>query len=256
MNQPRLPDRAKKQIARFVRRAKKVYGPDYEGHEIFLQHAAFPMLFGPDLLYQLWFNFRLYPLRGTPEQVGDLPNMVVSDLLLSGICQEVGADLYQIESATRLYLLAQLQADQRFGSSRIQTLASFLHKYSQQAQLKDANPRLRELHQQLSLASLHPRHAAQEIGRSLQKAMLSNEQAEQMRLSKLLEMLAGQDEAFESLLSFSRQLKGQLTGRGSGVEATPQLVIEEDESRETILKLEVPEHLRSQLRTFRDAARE
>ncbi|MFK7921847.1 MAG: caspase family protein [Bacteroidia bacterium] len=259
MSLPIIPARQEKQLQRFYERAQKLYGAEYEGHQVFLQHAAFPMMFSPDLLYQLWFNFRLYPLRGTLASSEELPNMVVSDLLLSGICQEVGFELYQIDQKLRLYLLAQLQADERFGPKRIQSLAVFLQQYSQQVATKNADPRLKEIHQQLSLASLHPRHAAQEIGRSLQKAMLSNEAMEQMRLTKLLEMLAGQDDAFESLLGFSQQLKTELTGQESQLEGTKSvatLIIAEEGSSDTILKLEVPARLRGKLKTFRDSNRE
>ncbi|MEM6347672.1 MAG: caspase family protein, partial [Bacteroidota bacterium] len=259
MSLPVISARQEKQLQRFYQRAQKHYGSNYEGHQIFLQHAAFPMLFSPDLLYQIWFNFRLYPLRGTLSQSAKLPNMVVSDLILSGLCQEVGFELFQINPKLRLYLLAQLQEDKRFGHPRVQSLAQFLHQYSHQVQLQNADPRLQEIHQQLSMASLHPRHAAQEIGRSLQKAMLSNEAMEQMRLTKLLEMLAGQDDAFESLLNFSQQLKGELTGREKithDTESVANLVITEEADQDTILKLEVPERLRSKLKTFRDTDRE
>lgn len=259
MSLPIIQAHQEKQLQRFYQRAQKLYGADYEGHQVFLQQAAFPMMFSPDLLYQLWFNFRLYPLRGTLASAEELPNMVVSDLLLSGICQEIGFELYQIDPKLRLYLLAQLQADERFGPKRVQSLAVFLQQYSQQVQAQKSDPRLKEIHQQLSLASLHPRHAAQEIGRSLQKAMLSNEAMEQMRLTKLLEMLAGQDEAFESLLTFSQQLKTQLTGQENQLETSKSianLVIAEEGSSDTILKLEVPARLRGKLKTFRDSNRE
>ena len=75
------------------------------GYQDFLVLTAQPMLFSADLLYQLWANFRAY--RHTSPQV-QAPYLVVSDLLLSGLCETVNADHYRLSDGLRHLLSAQL----------------------------------------------------------------------------------------------------------------------------------------------------
>ncbi|MCZ7669018.1 MAG: hypothetical protein M5U34_18420 [Chloroflexi bacterium] len=56
-------------------------------------HAAFPVALTPDMLYQIWNNFRL-DVRGN---LLNIPWVAVADLLLSNLCDEVGHELYQID---------------------------------------------------------------------------------------------------------------------------------------------------------------
>ncbi|MEM9542413.1 MAG: hypothetical protein AAGA60_23335 [Cyanobacteria bacterium P01_E01_bin.42] len=59
-------------------------------HLIFAYHAAFPLALTPDLLQCLWANFRC----DTKGEVLDIPWVAVNDFLLSGLCEEVGEELY------------------------------------------------------------------------------------------------------------------------------------------------------------------
>ncbi|NEP20176.1 MAG: hypothetical protein F6J97_25380 [Leptolyngbya sp. SIO4C1] len=93
-----------------------------DSHLYFSYHAAFPLALTPELLYKLWANFQT-------DQAGlalDIPWIAVADLLLSGLCREVGHELYEMDTTVRRELLNQLQKEQRFGSPRIQQLAEFI----------------------------------------------------------------------------------------------------------------------------------
>jgi hypothetical protein len=60
-------------------------------------HAAFPLALTPDLLYRL----RDYPFQPKLQ----IPWIAVADLLLSGLCYEVGQELYEMDMTVRQVLL-------------------------------------------------------------------------------------------------------------------------------------------------------
>jgi Leucine-rich repeat (LRR) protein len=253
---PLISKRQKRRLERFQKRFQRIYGTDYQGHWVFLLHAAFPIYLTPDLLYQIWFNFRLFPQKLANGEIEEkeIPNMVVSDLLLSGLCEEVGHELFEMDKDLRLYLLYHLQQYPHLGPHRLQLLAVFLRKYSQQAARYTDDPELRQLHQQIALATLNPRQAAREIGDSLTQAIRNKQANEQIRLTLLLELLAGQDEAFESLLSFTQQIKADLQGKSEQIakNAVSSLVLSEEQTSDTVLTLPVPDRLKGKLQTLRD----
>ncbi|MEO1299526.1 MAG: hypothetical protein AAFW75_27870 [Cyanobacteria bacterium J06636_16] len=61
-------------------------------------HAAFPLTLTTDVVYCLRETF-------LPE----CPWYAAADLLLSGLCTPAGHDLYEMEAATRRYLLRRLR---------------------------------------------------------------------------------------------------------------------------------------------------
>ncbi len=79
-------------------------------------HAAFPLTLTSDLLYCLRENF-----------VPHCPWYAVADILLSGLCETVGYDLYEMESETRNALLPCLE--EKFGKQRLQELDNFMFEY-------------------------------------------------------------------------------------------------------------------------------
>jgi len=79
-------------------------------------HAAFPLTLTSDLLYCLRENF-----------LPDVPWYAVPDILLSGLCQTAGYDLYEMEGKTRSALLYCLCRD--FGDLRLKELANFMVEY-------------------------------------------------------------------------------------------------------------------------------
>ncbi|MEO0971113.1 MAG: formylglycine-generating enzyme family protein, partial [Cyanobacteria bacterium J06639_18] len=79
-------------------------------------HAAFPLTLTSDLLYCLRENFVQY-----------CPWYVVADVLLSGLCQPAGYDLYEIDPKTRDCLLRKLCDE--FEGQRLNELADFMSQY-------------------------------------------------------------------------------------------------------------------------------
>ena len=79
-------------------------------------HAAFPMALTSELVYCLRENF-----------VPDVPWYAAADVLLSGLCQPIGQDLYEMDSAVRMALLERLRL--RFGESRVWALQDWMGDY-------------------------------------------------------------------------------------------------------------------------------
>ena len=95
----------------------RVFAQRYGEKALFLAyHAAFPLTITSDLLYCLRENF-----------VPDCPWYTVADVLLSGLCQPAGYDLYEMEGKTRNRLLSRLCNE--FGEQRLKELANFMSQY-------------------------------------------------------------------------------------------------------------------------------
>ncbi len=84
-------------------------------------HAAMPVALNPELLHFLRINFILDP----PEQ---LSHTVEFEFLTSGLCREIDAELYEIESETRNELLQELMRRED-ARQRIQDVATLLWQY-------------------------------------------------------------------------------------------------------------------------------
>ncbi|MCP4285817.1 MAG: hypothetical protein GY792_15380, partial [Gammaproteobacteria bacterium] len=82
-----------------------------------------------------------------------------SDLLLSPICQEIGADLYEIEAETRMILLRKLVEEQQYGHTRIRELAGLLWQYVDQRSPWEDHIRLKRAQQLTALNFLNPKKA-------------------------------------------------------------------------------------------------
>jgi formylglycine-generating enzyme required for sulfatase activity len=79
-------------------------------------HAAFPMALTSELVYCLRENF-----------VPEVPWYGAADVLLSGLCQPIGHDLYEMYAAVRIQLLQSLRAV--FGDERILDLEALMADY-------------------------------------------------------------------------------------------------------------------------------
>ena len=154
---------ARKLINAFQRRYRR--HPTDDAHLSLACHAAVPVALTPDLLYRLWGHFRS-DVNGKEQ---DIPWVAVSDLLLSGLCEEVGHELFEMEGAVRSLLLRKLQEDQRFGPQRLREVADFLLAYVA-PQLDSPDPDTRQFAFAQHLAALvyaHPARAAAELATSL-----------------------------------------------------------------------------------------
>ncbi len=184
-DQSRQESRAKRRLA--------VFGQRYQDEILCAQamelacYAAFPLTLTTDLIYHLRQRF-----------VEDAPWYVAADVLLSGLCDPVGYDLYEMAVSTRSYLLTQLferwRDQHRDEKAELQQLADFVQGYilyrmtvesSAQAQ------RIGDPTEWLALALLYPNEVAQKIaqgvGQLLAEAEAKGDAQERIRLANMVE---------------------------------------------------------------------
>jgi O-acetyl-ADP-ribose deacetylase (regulator of RNase III) len=172
-----------------------------EAHLDFAYHAAFPLALTPDLLYRLWANFQ----RDRNGEALKIPWLAVADLLLSSLCDEVGYELYEMETEVRNALLRELKVNPCFGEKRIHELSDFLLVYVKQ-QLESHDPDIRDFAQVqtwTALAYTKPSEAAREIASTLAGLKLE-EKAEWIRMASIVETFAEPLAGFQPLLIYSR----------------------------------------------------
>ncbi len=181
-----------------------------EAHLYFAYHAAFPLALTPDLLYRLWANFQ----RDRNGEALKIPWLAVADLLLSSLCDEVGYELYEMETEVRNALLRKLKANSRFGEKRIHELSDFLLVYVKQ-QLESHDPDMRDFAQVqtwTALAYTKPGEAAREIASTLAKLKLE-EKAEWIRMASVVETFAEPLADFQPLVIYSREMANFVRGK-------------------------------------------
>ncbi|MGF1523401.1 MAG: hypothetical protein ACFBSF_13890 [Leptolyngbyaceae cyanobacterium] len=165
-------------------------------------HAAFPIAFTPDLLYRLWAHFRT-DVQGQPLHI---PWVAVADVLLSPLCDEVGFDLYEIDTDLRTALLNRLKADPRFGPLRLQELADFLLIYHQASQLHSDDPDVQELAQVQrwnALAQGQPTQVVRDLAQRL-VGVPGSDGAEWGRMAELMARLPLPDGEAQTLLHYAQ----------------------------------------------------
>jgi hypothetical protein len=197
------PEVARRRIEAFERRFGKT-------HLTFACHAAFPLALTPDLLYKLWANFQ----RDIHGFVLGIPWVAVADLLLSSLCDEVGRELYEMDTAVRNSLLNRLKEDENFGQQRINELSDFLLVYVRQ-QLQSNDQEVRDFAQAqrwTALAYVKPEEAAYELKLALEQAYLQDK-SEGVRLASLIETFTEPLARFEPLLVLASEI-----GKGKHVD--------------------------------------
>jgi formylglycine-generating enzyme required for sulfatase activity len=173
-------------------------------------HAAFPLTLTSELVYCLRETF-----------VPGCPWYGSADLLLSGLCNPVGYDLYDIENPTRKALLQRLQQD--FGDNRLDDLQNFMVAYIEQ-QLKQERPvRVRMLGDKphwTALACLRPNEAFQRIQTELQRHADLGEPNERFHWAALLESYGDFLPDFQPILvKWSQQ-----TARGEPINPEAEII--------------------------------
>lgn len=180
-------------------------------HLVFAYHAAFPLTLTPDLLQCLWANFRC-DMRG---EVLDIPWVAVNDFLLSGLCEEVGEELYEMDAEIRDFLLEQLQGEENFQHKRIQELSSFLLAYAEPL-LDNSDRDLRDFAQAqrwTALAYSQPEKAARELALELSKTYQNESDRDDIiRISEIVETLKNPLAEFEQLLNYARGMVDLVRG--------------------------------------------
>ncbi|MDJ0617425.1 MAG: SUMF1/EgtB/PvdO family nonheme iron enzyme [Calothrix sp. MO_192.B10] len=173
----------------------RVFARCYGEKTLFLAyHAAFPLTLTSNLLYCLRENF-----------MPDCPWYAVADVLLSGLCQPVGYDLYEMEGKTRDKLLRHLCDE--FGEQRLKDLANFMSQYiTSRLQLQGNHRALvfGERPQWTALAYLSPdaEEAINAIKEELQRLTASTDGKERIRWAALVESYADllSEKGFQPLL--------------------------------------------------------
>jgi hypothetical protein len=201
LSQPGMrPEVVRQRIAAFEKRFRTA-------HLFLAYHAAFPLALTPDLLYRLWANFQRDD-QGVPLAI---PWVAVADVLLSGLCNEVGYELYQMHPRIRSTLLDELKSHPRFGPRRITALSQFLREYVRR-QLRSDDPDVRDFaraQEWTGLAYMRPEKAAYELALAY-KLLRQQDSPELLRMEALVETFA---EQLASVPDFTK-LKGYARGMG------------------------------------------
>ena len=170
-----------------------------DGHFYLACHAALPLALTPDLLYRLWATFQ----RDCQDDDLAMPWIAVSDLLLSGLCDEVGDELYEMDSTVRDALMQQLKDSPRLGLVRVRELAEFVIAYiDPQRASADLDTRdFAQAQHWRALAYQQPQKAVQAIATTLAELSF-DETHEWMRMAALVEMLEEPLVEFPELLVY------------------------------------------------------
>lgn len=131
-----------------ARRRVEMFKREYARGVVLLAcHAALPVVINTELLHLIRINFFL----DAPQPLSHLDE---SDLLLSPICQEIGADLYEIDSEVRTILLQELVSEYRH--ERVREVAGLLWQYLDQRSPWEDHIRLKRAQQLTALNFLNP----------------------------------------------------------------------------------------------------
>ncbi len=204
ISQEQETERARQLVERFVRCFRKSY-------QLLAYHGALPLVLTPELLNFLRVRF----LQGQVPWVAEV------DLLLSDLCNQVGYELYAMDTAVRAYLLEQMK--QELGEERMQEVARLLISYVKY--LHQNNPYIspKELQAQQWAAMVYldeqREKAIGEITQAFKDAASANtgiaqglvNRAEMARLAKITEELAPQLGAYENLVEYARIVTRVLT---------------------------------------------
>ncbi len=236
---------SKSKIDRFREKFRADYG---EGHYYFACHAAFPVGFTVDLLYQLWANFKDVPQ-------GSIDRLAVSDLLQSDLCRITQRGIFEMELEVRNALLEDLR--RIFGKQREQDLARFLYQYADDIQLEDIPVSFRDTQKMIALGTLAPNLAVERLAQQFNQQLDKGNRPEIYRMDSLLEALLKQDQAFENLRNLSKGIRGTMAGTELTEEEMADTfgkVIKINPSLSNIaegVRIALPEHLREQVLAYR-----
>ena len=187
-------------------------------HLYFASHAAFPLAIDPTLAYCLWGKFR----SDISQRPLNIPWLAVADLLLSDLCQEVEAELYEMDVSVRAVLLNELKLEPKFGETRLRELSEFLLNYVEK-QLQRKTPQLidtdvAQVHRWIALGYVDPKQAASELVLELRQQDWGNK-LELVRMASLLETFVEPLKDFQPLLVYGRGMGKYGRGDKKGAEA-------------------------------------
>ncbi|WP_424100186.1 M15 family metallopeptidase [Moorena producens] len=197
-------------IHRQIKSFKKRFG---EAHLLLACHAALPLAITPDLLYCIWTNFQ----QDVKGRGIDIPWVAVTDLLFSGLWEEVGLEIYEMDATIREMLLNYLKDNHNFGEQRIKELSEFLLVYIQ-PQLESDDPDIQEFakaQRWTAQAYLRPKSSAKRLGLALSRAY-QHDRDDLIRIAAVVETLSEPLSKFKKLLIYGRGMtrfaRGDLEG--------------------------------------------
>jgi len=179
-----------------------------EPHTILAMHAALPLGLTPEIVHLIRINF-----------VRDADWIAEADLLLSPLCREVGAELYEMYPDVREFLLDELRFDQEFGPSRVRLIAEFLLAYAKRAIKLTKSPEIVDFlraQQWVALAYAHPKDAAESLALALRKGLESANRDETIRIANLTQVLATPLIAEEKVLLYAAGVEKLAAGDRAG----------------------------------------
>jgi formylglycine-generating enzyme required for sulfatase activity len=146
--------------------------------------AAFPLALTSELVYCMRENIL---------DLQDARWYMVADLLLSGLCQSIGYDLYEMPGAVRQQLLQRLKEER--GAVRIRELEEFMGNYiATKLELEGKKERewsrvrlLGDRPHWTALCCLQPGKMRDAIGQEIQRIWESSTERERLHLSAMLE---------------------------------------------------------------------
>lgn len=212
---------------------RRQYG---NAHFLFACHAALPLSLTPELLYCLWTNF---PVDAHGQQL-HIPWMATANLLLSNLCDEVGAGLYEMEQQVRSVLLGHLENNQYFGPKRIREIAVFLGIYVQ-PQLKSENLDIQDFARTQNWAStayLKPEKAAQDLVSVLTRAF-QQQSDDLLRISSIVKALEKPLSDYPDLLTYAQGMNKYAWGRAEEAQGEFDKV-RQSESLHDLLEKDLP----------------
>lgn len=205
-----------------------------EDSYVFACMAAVPLILTLDLLYQLWNNFKLYQYTFKPGKQYAVSHIAVSDLVLSGLCNEVGHELYEVEKNARSILLNDLVVI--LGEKRKNTIAAFLKDYASIEYKQSTRKNLKDLHLLIAQSFLNPGKMEEQIIERLKKANSDTEKIDLLLLHQNLLPLGFKSD----LTDISNMVKNK--------SLSPILLAEDDPNAPGVLKIKLPEQLRGKVK--------
>jgi hypothetical protein len=204
-----------------------------ETNYIFACQASIPLVLTPDLLYQLWNNFKQYQYSFDAGITYKISHIAVSDLLMSNLCREVGYELYEIEKNTRDILLTDLVLS--LGAKRRNTIAAFLKDYAQLEYRFGHRKNIRDIHELTAAAILDPSEMERQI---IERINSTEKESEKINYLMLHHNLLPAD--------FQSDLRN-LSAKAGSNSLSPILVSENDPNAPGVLNVKLPASLRKKV---------
>lgn len=178
--------------------------PHGEAYATLCMHAALPLGLTPDLLHIIRYNF-----------VREAPRIAEADLLLSPLCQSVGAGYFQMRSAVRDLLIFDLSSDLDFGKRRVRQIGELLLGYVQHRWRTSHDKETRSFllaQKWTALAYLDPAAAARQLAQALSGELQGTSDSDVVRIANVAQHLATPLQREDELLLYAAGVEKLASG--------------------------------------------